>query len=424
MKEDVFTALVCYADQLAREKDFSWKIHYGLTDLGRIETFSGFAYKQLVYHLVEAKRDGLEVGDTQQAISSLRKNHETNARRVWDARDDKEELEQAFDVLRSGLVVERDAVMDFAADFATPHGLLAFARDELQHYLDAIYPMDDESGERKQLTITEDNLDIIGDKICDPENGEYYIPNTPHLCVVEYETTKGLLGDGVAYALLKMWWELKGAGDDLIASLWKAERGQIDAAYSKILRLVENDLDYLDGLLTRTRGEQQVAAASVVDAPSSKTTSFSASSEKKPKKRSAPTCGYSPADRWAKALFIAAAKLITDNVEMKYSEAVKLAARRTKTHMIRLMYDSNIYGRSPKDLKHYMEIGYAKAKWYKAQRNEKTGEYVFVKPYTKDECFLKAMYNFSNALPDFMRSKDWKDIGYSGKSKKRKRRTP
>ena len=272
MKEDVFRVLIDYADLLAIEKNLSWWIEQGSADLGRIETFSGGEYRRLVYHLAAAKRGGLDVEDTQQAISSFRKKHEANARRVWDARDDKGGLEQALDVFRCGLVDERDAVMDFAKDFATPHGLLAFARDKLQHYLDAIYPMDGESGERKRLTVTEDNFDWIGDKICekicDPKNDEYYIPRTPLLCVVGGETTKGLLGDGVADALWKMYWELKGAGDNLGASLCEAERGQIDVAYSKILRLVENDLGYLNGLLTKIEAD---AAAKIgtaaADAP-------------------------------------------------------------------------------------------------------------------------------------------------------------
>ena len=272
MKEDVFRVLIDYADLLAIEKDLSWWIEQGAADLGRIETFSGGEYRRLVYHLAAAKRGGLDVEDTQQAISSFRKKHEANARRVWDARDDKGGLEQALDVFRCGLVDERDTVMDFAKDFATPHGLLAFARDKLQHYLDAIYPMDGESGERKRLTVTEDNFDWIGDKICekicDPKNDEYYIPRTPLLCVVGGETTKGLLGDGVADALWEMYWELEGARDNLGASLCEAERGQIDMAYSKILRLVENDLGYLNGLLIKIEAD---AAAKIgtaaADAP-------------------------------------------------------------------------------------------------------------------------------------------------------------
>ena len=203
----------------------------------------------------------------------------------------------------------------------------------------------------------------------------------------------------------------------------------IEDALLDFIDCVHEELDFIrrtsaHGLLTN--GEPEQDAMISADALTSTTTSTGESAERKPKKRSAPTCGYSPSDSWAKALFIAAAKLITDNDEMGYCEAVKLAARKSNNDRlrIRLMFDTQIHGRSRKALESYMSGGYRKAKWSIGGVRQIDGKEFISMPLSTDPQFVRLVQNFANALPDFMRSKDWKDIGYSGKSKKRKRRTP
>ena len=254
---ELFGALMVYADQLEKEIAHALEAEHGLADdLGKVETFSQSAYQHLRGYLADAKRGGVNVDDMEQRLTECRAAHETNARRVWEKRNaDADDRAQAFAVLREGLAQEKRAVIDFAAP-VSPRGLLCVTRNNLQRYYDAIYPMDGESGERKRLTLGADDFEADGDNLAT-------IADIP-----AYPVSRGVgrvLPDG-GDELDARWFALFEAREELgkrcgelvraheqrkSAKVREAKRGEIDAAYSKILRLVENDLGYLTGLLTK-----------------------------------------------------------------------------------------------------------------------------------------------------------------------------
>ena len=270
---ELFGALMVYADQLEKEIAHALEAEHGLADdLGKVETFSQSAYQHLRGHLADAKRGGVNVDGMEQRLTECRAAHETNARRVWEKRNaDADDRAQAFAVLREGLAQEKRAVIDFAAT-VSPRGLLCVTRNNLQRYYDAIYPMDGESGERKRLTLGADDFEADGDNLAT-------IADIP-----AYPVSRGVgrvLPDG-GDELDARWFALFEAREELgkrcgelvraheqrkSAKVREAKRGEIDAAYSKILRLVENDLGYLNGLLTKIEADAAASGTAAADAP-------------------------------------------------------------------------------------------------------------------------------------------------------------
>ena len=370
---ELFGALMVYADQLEKEIAHALEAEHGLADdLGKVETFSQSAYQHLRGYLADAKRGGVNVDGMEQRLTECRAAHETNARRVWEKRNaDADDRAQAFAVLREGLAQEKRAVIDFAAT-VSPRGLLCVTRNNLQRYYDAISPMDGKSGERKRLTLGADDFEADGDNLAT-------IADIP-----AYPVSRGVgrvLPDG-GDELDARWFALFEAREELgkrcgelvraheqrkSAKVREAKRGEIDAAYSKILRLVENDLGYLTGLLTKIDADAAASGTAAADAPQGG--AQVAPQIATTRKRGHQGLGIATDDA-AKEVIKAAMIHKRDNPDMKNPDVIQwLLIKGSKNVKLRILQDRNHTAIDPNS-----ELGMDLYSYYGYDRKKQTGK--------------------------------------------------